>query len=585
MNSILRSALLALALTPAMTASAAAAPAPGASHVLPAAQTIDLKSEIDTSVRWLRAKQSPDGSYGASVKSTAWVLQAFAMSPRKYKRRDGPYIAAALDYLQSKQNPETGGIYDKDAEGFQRAEQATLAWLALSQYDDAASNAVQAKLETYFETPLKPTNWKERTKAAAEVEVNRWLASRQDDGSWDGLEGSLVRTSEAILALTACRAILEPAAGPATSATKLPKFDEADRGATVAAMRRGALFLLATSEDGLWGAPGQPDLGLTAMALGALQELPTPRDEGVQQVIDQGLKWLAAHQDEAGAIHDGKLKNYLTSASILALAKSGDATYSEAIQKAMRFLVSLQADEGEGYTDGDLYYGGIGYGGDERPDLSNLQMALEALDAGGLDKGDAAFKRALKFLERTQNRSESNDVNIEDGGVTIRPGDDGGSGYAPGDSKAGFETLADGTKIPRSYGSMTYALLKGFIFAGLPKDDPRMQAAWKWIREHYTLDVNPGFEATGDPAAPYRGLFYYFHSMARALDLYGEETIVDGQGKSHAWRSQLCGRLIAMQRKDDGSWLNENAPSWWEGNPVLATSYALLSLGAALPEE
>ena len=60
--------------------------------------------------------------------------------------------------------------------------------------------------------------------------------------------------------------------------------------------------------------------------------------------------------------------------------------------------------------------------------------------------------------------------------------------------------------------------------------------------------------------------------MAKALDLYGEETIVDAQGKAHAWRKELCGRLVAMQRKNDGSWMNENSPRWCEGNPVLATA-------------
>ena len=255
------------------------------------------------------------------------------------------------------------------------------------------------------------------------------------------------------------------------------------------------------------------------------------------------------------------------------------------IEKARAFLTQLQADEGEGYSEGDLYYGGIGYGGDERPDLSNLQMALEALAASGTEKGDPAFQRALQFLERTQNRSESNDVRLERGGDVIVPGDDGGAGYAPGDSKAGFATLPDGTKVPRSYGSMTYALLKGFLLAGLPKDDPRMQAAWEWIQANYTLDVNPGFEHSADPTAGYQGLFYYFLAMARALDLYGQDVIADADGAKHDWRAELSGRLAAMQRRDDGSWVNENSPRWWEGNPVLATSYALLALESALPGE
>ena len=72
--------------------------------------------------------------------------------------------------------------------------------------------------------------------------------------------------------------------------------------------------------------------------------------------------------------------------------------------------------------------------------------------------------------------------------------------------------------------------------------------------------------------------------MAKSLALYGEETVVDASGKANPWRKQLCGRLVAMQKKEDGSWVNENAGRWWEGNPVLATTYALLSLDAAMPK-
>jgi squalene-hopene/tetraprenyl-beta-curcumene cyclase len=69
--------------------------------------------------------------------------------------------------------------------------------------------------------------------------------------------------------------------------------------------------------------------------------------------------------------------------------------------------------------------------------------------------------------------------------------------------------------------------------------------------------------------------------MAKALDVYGEETIVDATGTEHAWRAELAGRLLSMQRQD-GSWINDNAPRWYEGNPVLATAYALITLGTTL---
>lgn len=185
-------------------------------------------------------------------------------------------------------------------------------------------------------------------------------------------------------------------------------------------------------------------------------------------------------------------------------------------------------------------------------------------------------------MQRCQNRSESNDLELTVDGTTMASGNDGGSGYAPGDSKAGYITLRDGRKIPRSYGSMTYALLKGYLFAGLTQKDPRVQAAWEWLSKNYTLDVNPGFEGSSDPTAGYQGLFYYFITMSKALDLYGQRTVIDAAGREHDWRAELVGRVLSMQRQD-GSWINSNAARWFEGNPVLATAYAMTTLHNSLP--
>lgn len=545
---------------------------------------IDLGHEIDRSIRWLRGQQSKDGSYGGSVSDTAWVLRALAVSPRYYTREDGPFVRGALDFLATRQDGATGGIYDPETEAVARVEQSVLALLALELYEDSTSRAVYERLKASFQV-LPNTKGAELTSEAADALVEKLWKERAKDGSWPGTgEGALIATASAVIDFSRAKQAL---AGPESSAprtvSKLPPFSAADHTQTEDALKRGALYLLAVSEAGRWGPPGEPEAGLSAMVLGALQALPEPRPEHVQKAIDDGLAWLVSLQDEDGSIHDGKLKNYITSAAILALAKSGREESAPVIAKARDYLIRLQADEGDGYSEGDRYYGGIGYGGDERPDLSNLQMALEALDAAGLESSDEAFQRALKFLERTQNRSESNDTEIASGKGTIKSGDDGGAGYAPGDSKAGFDTLPDGTRVPRSYGSMTYALLKGYLFAGLPKDDPRMQGAWKWVTGNYTLDVNPGFEKSDDPDAAYQGLFYYFLTMAKALDLYGQEVVVDGEGVEHAWRAELCGRLIAMQSKADGSWVNHNSPRWWEGNPTLATAYAMLTLGTAKP--
>jgi len=214
-------------------------------------------------------------------------------------------------------------------------------------------------------------------------------------------------------------------------------------------------------------------------------------------------------------------------------------------------------------------FGGLGYDVDRRPDLSNVQWALEALwltdqirfetaadQSRKLEKAapDLHWENAIKFLERCQNLRKSNDQPWA--------GNDGGFIYRPGESMAGGTT---------SYGGMTYAGLKSFIYARVSRTDPRVQAAFNWIRKHYTLDENPGIGL--------QGLYYYYHTMAKALDAYGAEVIVDAQGKGHKWRGELLARLVSLQ-KGDGYWVNENA-RWWENDKVLVTSYTVLAMEMA----
>ena len=552
------------------------------------AQGADLKAEIDASVRKLRESQDvASGAYGQSVEATAWVLRAFHDGPRAYRLPDGPFVAKAVAWLVSRQRPD-GAICSEKAEGRAAGEETGLAVMALKLYADASNKDALAKALAFVgkveglelpdaALPL-PADAAEARATAAKL-----LAARGPDKTWDGPRGKIVETARNVVVLSAAYKTEEAAKPPAAKAEtrKLPVVEEADRKKALDAVAKGGAFLLSKCKDGKFdGRPGTPDPGITALAIGALQCLPEPRPKEVQTAVDQGLAWLASLQKKDGSIHDGEMANYVTSASILALARAKKEELRPVIEKARDFLVALQADDAEGYSPDHPYYGGNSYGNEERPDLSNVQMALEALAASGLEKENPAYKRALVFLSRCQNRSESNTMSVPTDAGTVVAGDDGGGIYAPGNSKAGTIELPDGRKVARSYGSMSYALLKSFIFAGLSKDDPRMQACWEWLKKNYTLDVNPGFEASRDPAAPYQGLFYYFHTMAKALDLYGEETIQDAQGKPHAWRKELCGRLVGMQSKVDGSWKNENSPRWWEANPLLATSYALLSLDA-----
>jgi squalene-hopene/tetraprenyl-beta-curcumene cyclase len=238
-----------------------------------------------------------------------------------------------------------------------------------------------------------------------------------------------------------------------------------------------------------------------------------------------------------------------------------------------KFLKDNQWDERQGKSPDDPWYGGAGYGEHKRPDLSNTQMMLEALRDSGLSANDPAYKKALVFIQRCQMRGESNDQPLAHGATQ------GGFIYTPvngGESKAGTVEI-DGRNELRCYGSMTYAGFKSMLYAGLRRDDPRVQAALDWIRRYWTLEYNPNMPETQSR----QGLFYYYHVLGRALAAYGENVIRDQAGREHAWRHELVERLARTQR-EDGSWVNE-ADRWMEGLPALTTAYAMLALESAYP--
>jgi squalene-hopene/tetraprenyl-beta-curcumene cyclase len=120
---------------------------------------------------------------------------------------------------------------------------------------------------------------------------------------------------------------------------------------------------------------------------------------------------------------------------------------------------------------------------------------------------------------------------------------------------------------------MTYAGLKSMIFAGVGPDDPRVKAAFDWAQKHYSLAENPGMGEAG--------LYYYYHTFAKALDALGADQIKDATGAEHDWRSELLGELAKRQRPD-GAWVNSTT-RWMEGDPNLVTGYALLTLSYLKP--
>jgi squalene-hopene/tetraprenyl-beta-curcumene cyclase len=345
------------------------------------------------------------------------------------------------------------------------------------------------------------------------------------------------------------------AASPSDDGEKIQASQLVDRGV--------AYLTAAQADDGSFSKQAGP--GITALVAAAfLENGRAPSDP----VVAKALKYVESHvQPDGGIYADGsKYKNYETSLAIRAFAAANEASkdgrYDELLKRAAAYVKEIQWDGGEGYDESSMFYGGAGYGGHARPDLSNTAFLADALESVGTGPDDPAVQRMLLFVSRCQNlESEHNQTKFP----PLNP--DGGFYYtiaAGGSSQAG--ELPNGGL--RSYGSMTYAGLKSMIFAGVDKDDPRVKAAVDWAKKHYTLDENPGLGNAG--------LYYYFHTFAKALDAIGEPKVVDDEGAEHDWRQELIDALAERQR-DDGSWINEN-DRWLEADPNLVTGYALLAL-------
>ncbi len=386
----------------------------------------------------------------------------------------------------------------------------------------------------------------------------------------------------AALAIAACDAgvkttqvIPAPAPAPAAQgAPGAPGAPAADKARIVVAYDKGLDYLLSQQKDGIWSVQGNPDAAFTSMAVAAMSERPGGVRPADKPVVDKALAFVAASFDEDGGVKTPQNRNYITSAAIMALAAAGRPEHKAVIEKAVKYVKSLQ------FTDeGDPSYGGIGYGSDKtRSDLSNTQYALASLRAAGVSEDDPVFKDALKFLERSQNRKENekpgetNEWKDPKTGETIARGNDGGAGYRPGDSKAGFVTLPDGKKIAQSYGSMTYALLRCYHLAGVDAQDGRVKAAVDWISKNWTLDKNPGMPATQEAD----GLYYYYATVGKTLPALGIDSLTLPGGRKADWRADLGAHIVSLQAAD-GSWSNQK-DRWMESMPVLATAYALTAL-------
>lgn len=343
---------------------------------------------------------------------------------------------------------------------------------------------------------------------------------------------------------------------------------------------RGLAFLKSkqNAQTGQWG-EAEP-VALTALVITSMMLAPDRKlSDPLPPEVEKGVSFLLKNVQPDGGIYVKARANYNTSLALTALMLVPSREHEPILLAARRFIIGQQNDFDERGRLDNPFDGGVGYGTPKpnipaHADLSNTHFALEALyysQALLADKGEAGknepqlnFAAAIQFVQNCQNRPETNKASW----VSTDPKDAGGFIYSPGETRGGETKTSDGRTALRSYGSISYAGMLSFIYAGLDKNDPRVKAVLQWITENYTLEENPGLGA--------QGMYYYFHTMSKALAIADVDFLKTKDGKVIDWRADLSGKLLGLQR-GDGSWANPEG-RWMESDPLLSSSYLLMAL-------
>lgn len=317
-------------------------------------------------------------------------------------------------------------------------------------------------------------------------------------------------------------------------------------------LQKGLDFLVQRqSEDGAWRSKTNEALrdgyGLTPIVLKALIYTPERKHP---EAVARGREFLA----NLGPAQDLSFPIYIL---------AGTCMVVEEKEPWVARIREFQMVETLDWSPEDIEFGGWSEAlspprrpeGEEkdRPSVANVSATLFGLGAlrlSGVAPEDPAVKKALGFVEKCQNFPE-----------------DGGFVYSPNR----FQHNKAGQRV--SYGTATADGLRALRACGLPEDNPRVQAARKWLEDHFDATQVAG--AFPEDKERRRNSLYYYYcwTVAHALGRYPTE--------HKTWARELAQELIRLQ-SPEGHWVNP-VPGMTEDEPIVATTFAVSALSLCLP--
>jgi squalene-hopene/tetraprenyl-beta-curcumene cyclase len=355
-----------------------------------------------------------------------------------------------------------------------------------------------------------------------------------------------------------------------------------------AALAAGTRFLAKRQEaDGAWKSevygPFKDGPSLTSLIAATLVDL--PEECGGHETLERAAEYLVRMVSGDGEVLAGvdgiTYPVYTAAGAVIALSRMGGKANAKARDAWLADLQQGQLTEELGWMPANSAYGGWSYAQDRprpvdgkpatplaAPNLSATVFALEALRAAGCDPNETAFQKALVFVKRCQNWNDDEalrDARLDDGGFYFIVDD-------PQRNKAGEAgTDAMGNVRYASYGSATADGMRALAACGVNGDQPRMEAAQRWLVEHFSAGQHPGGYVAARSHLRPAVFYYYCASVARAF--------ADMAGPS-GWAEDLSRELLSRQRTN-GSWSN-SVVDVREDDPLVATPLALRTLAACV---
>ena len=257
----------------------------------------------------------------------------------------------------------------------------------------------------------------------------------------------------------------------------------------------------------------QVGIGVTALAVTGLLRHGRSPDDPTRRQRPQVPRKRPAHRRHPPP--NGRLKTYETCVAVVCLEEANrGGTYDEILKKADKFLKEIPFDAAEGHDPAASISAEPATAAKDGLTSPTRLTSSTPSKPPATARMTEAIKNALVFVNRCQNLESAHNTRRSPTRSTTAAS----TTPLPG---RGDDADKDGGL--RSYGAMSYSGLKSMIFAGVKEDDPRVKAVVKWIGKNYDLKTHPGQGNSG--------LFYYYHTFAKALDTFGHDTIEDDKGQ------------------------------------------------------